>query len=442
MRVAGVCSLFILLVTPAVRGQNDSARSYPFGDSSFANLHFQLTTISQYHADFHELYHGRNSIQATAESATSVTSTLFAGVHLWSGAALYVNPELSGGSGLSGVTGIAGFVNGETPRIGDPAPAISVARVYFQQTIDLPGAEVEHLSDLQNQLAQDVARSRLTITAGKYALSDLFDNNAYSHDPRSQFENWALMENGAWDYPANTHGYTYAFTIGLRVEEWSVQASTAAEPREANGATLEYRSGAHGETLEVERDYSLDGLNGAFRLLFFDNTADMGSYALATQQSSSSPDVAGTREYGRVKYGIGLNLQQELSPNVGSFMRLGWSDGKNETWAFTEIDRTISLGLSLSGNLWNRGHDMAGVAGVINGLSQDHKVYLEAGGYGFIIGDGALTYSPEVIAETEYKLALTEFVSLTADYQFVLNPAYNRDRGPIHVLGLRAHIEI
>ena len=200
----------VIIIAPASAQRSTSTF---FKDTTQTTFHFQLTTIYQYHGPFDAAYTGQNSLKPYAESATSLTSTLFAGVELWKGASLYINPEIAGGSGLSGVTGIAGFTNGETPRIGNPTPTVTLARAYYQQIIGLSNKGTEHIADGQNQIAQDAPMDRLTMTLGKFALSDFFDNNAFSHDPRMQFENWALMENGAWDYPANTHGYTEALVI-------------------------------------------------------------------------------------------------------------------------------------------------------------------------------------------------------------------------------------
>jgi high affinity Mn2+ porin len=417
----------------------DSTRYY-LADTSRATFHFQLTTIYQYHPPFQATYTGQNSLKPYAESATSLTSTLFAGVKLWNGASIYIDPEIAGGSGLSGVTGIAGFTNGETPRIGNPAPSITLARAYYQQIIGLSNKGTEHIPDGQNQIAQDAPIDRLTMTLGKFALSDFFDNNAFSHDPRTQFENWALMENGAWDYPANTHGYTEAFVIDAKFGDWSARASTAAEPTYANGPTVEYRAGAHGETVEIEHRQTFGEQSGTVRLLLYNNTAQMGNYDEALSSPQFDTDVTKTRQYGRNKYGFGLNIDQEITDAIGAFIRAGWSDGRNETWAFTEIDRTVSLGALLQGKLWERDGDYAGIAGLMNGLSDDHRRYLATGGYGFIIGDGALNYAPETIAEIFYALKIRDEFIFTGDYQFVANPAYNADRGPVSVWSLRAHV--
>jgi high affinity Mn2+ porin len=442
-RFSAISSLILFTLGFARVGLADPADStrYFVTDTSIATFHFQFTTISQYHGDFHAAYSGLNSLSPHAEQETSVTSTLFAGIRLWHGAGLYFNPEMSGGNGLSGVTGMAGFTNGETPRIGSPASTITIARVYLQQSVALSNAGTEHLPDGQNQLAMDVPRDRFTITVGKYALSDLFDNNSYSHDPRGQFENWALMENGAWDYPANTHGYTYALTLEAKMGDWSARAGTAAEPTEANGSTLTYESGAHGETVELEHRHSISGDSGVVRVLLYNNTADMGNYDEALSNPKYDTNVVNTRQLGRNKYGFGIDAEQAIATNIGAFLRASWNDGRNETWAFTEIDRSVSLGLSFNGTMWHCNNDVFGIAGVMNGLSDDHRRYLAAGGYGFIIGDGALNYAPETILEAYYLLAVTDAIVLTADYQFVANPAYNADRGPVSVISARAHVQ-
>ena len=436
-------SAFLLLLV-AFSGRSfatpvDSARNF-LSDTTLATFHLQLTTITQYHPAFNAAYSGKNSLNSNAEEATSVTSTIFAGVKLWQGASFYFNPELAGGNGLSSVTGIAGFPNGETPRIGDPAPTITIARAYVQQAIGLPSDGTDHIPDDQNNIAQDLPKNRIMLTIGKFALTDFFDGNSYSHDPRTQFENWALMDNGAWDYPANTHGYTLAVAMGITLADWSLRVSTAAEPTEANGQTLAYNAGEHGETVELEHRHSFGDQAGIIQFLAFNNTADMGNYDEALSNPKYDTNVVNTRQAGRNKYGFGLNIEQAISGNIGAFMRVGWNDGRNETWAFTEIDHTVSLGFSFNGAMWHRNNDVAGIAGVVNGLSQDHERYLAAGGYGFIIGDGALNYEPEMIVEAYYLIALTDAFSLTADYQFVANPAYNADRGPVNVVGVRAHV--
>jgi len=404
------------------------------------NLHFQATVVTQHHGTFEAPYSGRNSLVATPETKTSFTTTLFLGVRLWSGAGLYFDPEVSAGAGFSNVTGIAGFPNGEIYRVGVTRATLVVARAYLQQTFGF-GDETEALENGPNRLPGLVPARRLVLTCGKFSLTDFLDDNRFSHDPREQFLNWALLGNGAWDYAADTRGYTWGVATEYRQPGWAFRAAAVMVPTEANGFQLDTRiADAHSFNLEGERRYRLFGRPGASRLIFYRNVARMGSYREAIEESPVAPDVTATREYGRDKNGVGLNVEQEVADGAGVFLRLGWNDGRNETWAFTEIDRAAALGTSWSGAAWGRKADRFAGALIVNGLSPDHRDYLAAGGYGFIIGDGKLRYGLETILEAYYSFALPHGLSLTADYQHVVRPAYNRDRGPVDVFGLRAHL--
>lgn len=423
-------------------------------DSSKPNpwsVHFQLTVIDQIHSGFKAAYSGTNSLADTVEpGATSITTTLFLGRKLWNNAAIYVNPELSGGRGLSGAVGVAGALNGETYRIGDPAPVVSVARAYLQQIIPLGHAGTETVTDAANQVAGRLPSSRITLTAGKFAISDFYDRNSYSHDPRSQFFNWALMSNGSWDYPANTRGYTWGLVADWIQPEWAIRLSSVAVPRIANQPELEYVFGkAHSETVELEHQLHIGRLPGVIRLLLSHTASKAPSYkqgmaALTDHDSILLAVISGYTEnkaYGGHKTGIGLNFEQQVSNSIGAFARAGWNDGKYATWAFTEIDQTLQAGLTFNGSRWKRPNDVAGIAGVINGISAGHRAFLKAGGNGFIIGDGNLNYGHEGILETYYNAKLFDNVWVTLDYQFVNNPAYNKDRGPVHAFAIRGHIE-
>lgn len=406
------------------------------------NLHFQQTIITQAKPGFNAKYSGTNSLSPKSESATSFTTTLFGGARLWKGAEFYFNPEMAGGKGLSQALGVAGFTNGETFRIGSPAPAIYIARAYLIQTFGW-GNEVDTLADDANQLAGLRKKRYFSIRAGKFGLSDLFDNNAFSHDPRSQFMNWSLMDNGAWDYPANTRGYVFGTAFEFGQPNWTLRLAATMVTNTANGSIWDGKIGkAHAFTLEYEKRYNIGGEKGTLRILGYDNSAMMGSYRLAILQNPIAPDITSTRAYGRDKYGFGVNLEQNINANLGMFAKTSYNDGKTETWAFTEIDRTISLGAILKGDAWKQKDAEAGLAFVVNGISKDHRNYLADGGYGFIIGDGKLNYAPEMITELYYKFnAYQKKLFLTPDYQFVINPAYNKDRGPVHVFSLRAHVE-
>ena len=404
------------------------------------SLHGQSTLISQYHGGFPQAYSGTNSLVARREIKTSFTATLFAGARLWSGGEIYLNPELAQGRGLSGVLGVAGFTNGEIARVSSPDLTLYRARLFFRQTFGL-GGNREYVEADQNQLAGYQDGSRLVLTVGNFSALDIFDDNSYSHEPRSQFINWALLTNGAWDFPADARGYTNGVALELINPGWALRGGLLMEPREANGLPLDNRfSKAHGGVVELERSYALQDRPGKVRLLAYANRANMGSYRAALAASPIGPDITQTRRLS-TKRGGGLNVEQQLADDLGAFLRAGWNDGKTESWAFTEIDRTLSGGISLKGARWGRANDVLGVAGIVNGLSNDHRDYLAAGGYGFIVGDGQLNYGRESILESYYSLAVVKGLSLSLDYQYIQNPAYNKDRGPVSVWSSRIHYE-
>ncbi len=414
------------------------------------SYHFQLTAINQTHPSFKANYSGNNSLSNQSESKRlSLTTTLFVGHTLWKNAALYFNPEITGGSGISNARGIAGFTNGETFRIGSTEPVLYIARLFFKQNFPLKNTGYETVASDANQVEEKIPASRITISAGKISLSDFFDNNAYSHDPRSQFMNWSLMSNGAWDYPADTRGYTQGIVAELIKPGYAIRFSSVLVPRKANGLQLDYKiTKAHSETVELEKNWKARR-PGAIRLLAFHTISQAPDYNTTLTQvkngdSSSVNEYTGIQEwkkYGGVKYGFGINAEQELSNTTGAFLKASWNDGKTATWAFTEIDRSISAGINIKGNSWKRPNDNIGIAQVINGLSKDHQAFLNAGLYGFIIGDGKLNYGAEAITEIYYQAKIASSFFISADYQFVNNPAYNKDRGPVHVFAIRGHIE-
>ncbi|WP_448701203.1 carbohydrate porin [Mucilaginibacter sp. AW1-3] len=408
--------------------------------------HFQLTVVDQSHNSFKAPYSGDNSLNPASEEALSITTTLYFGRKLWKNASVYFNPEVSGGSGLSEARGVAGFPNGETFRIGSPAPAVYLARLFYRQYIPLSNSR--DLADADaNQLREYVPRERIVITAGKFALSDIFDNNQYSHDPRSQFLNWALMSNGGWDYPANTRGYTDGLVVEYIKQGWALRVAGTLVPTYANGPDFDYNYfKANGSTIEFTKDLNINNHKGVIRLLAYRNTSKAPAYREVidnyNNKTDVSLDVINGKNYGGVKYGFCLNGEQELSKNLGMFLRAGWNDGKTATWVFTEIDQTAGIGFSYKGTAWHRPDDIFGIAADVNGLSQDHRDFLAVGGYGFIIGDGKLpNYKPENIFETYYSAQINKNLFLSVDYQFVANPAYNADRGPVNFFAIRAHVE-
>ncbi len=405
--------------------------------------HSQGTVVSQGNWKFHSPYEGPNSLRPILNYRTTETATLYLDGKLWDGADVVFNPEISGGEGLSRTLGMAGFPNGEATRVGRPQPTPYVARLFLRQVIGLGGGQ-EDVEDGPNQFAGKRDVDRVTVRIGKMAATDVFDDNAYSHDPRTQFLNWSLMTNGAWDYPANTRGYSYGITVEYNQKDWAWRYGIFGEPAEANGEDIDPRFlKANGNVTEFEYRFDADGRPGKVRLLGYWNNAHMGSYREALQLAAltgTPPDVTLTRAY-RTKYGFGLNLEQELDDDLGMFARLGWNDGQTESWAFTEIDRTAEVGLVWKGTSWCRPEDRFGLAAVVNGLSAAHRDYLAAGGLGFIIGDGALRYGPEEIVEAFYNLQVRKGIVIGFDVQGVNHPAYNRDRGAAAIAGVRAHFE-
>lgn len=428
--------------------QNDSSTTSP----SWFDLHFQMTSITQGRDALRAQYSGQNSLRTPSETAMSLTATLFFTARLWQGADLTFHPEIAGGEGLSGATGVAGFPNGETFRVGQAKPVLYPARLYLRQRFDFTN-ERDTISTIsgkslssQNELFQKSGTtSHLTLVLGKFSAADFFDESSYSHDPRMQFLNWSLMSAGAWDYPADTRGYTIGAAAKWTINNWAFSTMFTMVPTTANGLELDTRIGeAFGAALQAEHHYALSGRKGIMRILAFRNIANAGTYRDAVRLALplQSPDITQTRRYATAKFGFVLGVEQELSNNLGLFARASWNDGTSETWAFTEIDHSVCAGIQLDGNLWQRTDDVIGIASVLNGISGDHRQYLADGGYGFIIGDGALRYAPEWISEFYYRFQLNNWCSISADYQCVVNPAYNQDRGPVvHIGAVRIHVE-
>jgi high affinity Mn2+ porin len=406
------------------------------------NFHFQQTIITQYKPSFRATYSGQNSLSTGSETQSSITSTFYGVARLWKGAEVSFNPEVSGGAGLSKTLGVAGFPNGETFRVGSAEPKIYIARLYFKQNFEW-GNEKDTVTDDYQQLAGLKSKRYFSLAVGKFGMADFFDDNNFSHDPRTQFMNWALMDNAAWDYPANTRGYVLGATAEFGQPNWTLRFAFTLVTTRANESVWDAKLGkANTQTLEFEKRYIIDGQKGTVRILAFSNNGKFGNYRLAIAQNPSAPNVDTTQAYGRHKYGFGVNADQYLSKDFGVFAKASYNDGHTQTWFFTEIDRSLTFGAVLKGSSWKRNDDELGLAFIANGLSTDHRDYLSAGGYGFLIGDGKLNYASELIAELYYKInAYQHKFWLTPDYQFILNPAYNKDRGPVNVLGIRAHVE-
>ena len=440
----------VLSEAPGVAAEQDagkpSAATPESHEAKNWSLHGQATSVTQEHFSIHSPYRGTNSLNPDREYKTSYTITLFAGLRLWRGGEFYLNHETQAGMGLSKTLGIASYPNGEIYRVDNPEPKASLVRYYYKQTFGMGGGQ-EFLEDGQNQIQGYTASDRFTVLVGKFSLNDFFDTNKYAHDPRTQFFNWSLMDTGAWDYAADTRGYTHGFMLELNRNDWTLRYAAVMVPKQANQMFMEwekYPVVARGDNVEFEFRYRLASRPGAVRLLGYMNHAHMGNYRQATQQGEvdGSVDIATTRTYS-VKKGAALNLEQEVAADTGVFCRLGWNDGVTETWAFTEIDRSVAVGFSGKGATWSRSHDSYGLALMVNGVSPDHRDYLAAGGYGFIVGDGKLSYAPEKALEVYYNIGVwDEYLQVTPDFQYISNPAYNQDRGPVAIYGLRLHAQI
>jgi high affinity Mn2+ porin len=415
-------------------------------DQSFErwNLYYQATSIGQYHGTFRSPYEGPFSLQDRTEADVSLTTTLFFTFRLAQNTLFVFDPEIAGGRGFSGVNGVANSTNGELPRVASATPKPYIARLYITQDFGF-GPEKEKLESDENQPAGERPMTRYSITVGRFTLTDFFDNNRYSHDPRTQFMGWAVMYNGAWDYPADTRGYTWGWVHEFHTKNWSLRYASAAEPRVANGLRFDRRILVNrGDTFEEERRYSVRGHPGAVRLLEYANHARAGNYAEAiklSEETGTRPDVTATRKNGTLKYGAGISADQEITKDFGIFGRLGWNDGKTESFAFTAIDRLFTGGVSLAGTKWKRKNDVVASELTVSGLSAVHQEYLALGGYDFLIGDGKLNYGTENVWESYYNARLFKGFSTTFDLQHIQNPAYNRDRGPVWVESIRLHME-
>jgi len=416
------------------------------------NIHVQNTDVVQGYPGFSARYSGQNSLPTGGQVRESISLDLTSGVRLWPGAQACLDAMMWQGFGINNTLGAAGFPNGEAFRLGTSVPNGAITRLFVRQTFGFGGG-VDSVPDAPLTLAGTQDASRLTLTLGRFSAKDVFDNNAYANDPRTQFMNWALMANQAWDYPADSIGYTTGMTAEWKQSAWTVRSGVFQLPSVSNGLTYENRflkwpydgaaaSGpileSWGTVVELEHRHVVGDHPGAVRLLAYLNRADMGSYAAAVDALTRPADLVATRDY-RHKFGFGLNLEQEVSANVGLFSRLGWSDGRNEAWVFSDVDYSVTSGVSLRGGAWGRPDDTLGCAGVLNGLSGDHRAFFKAGGRGILSGDGDLAYGWEKILETYYSVGLWKSVSTSLDYQFIADPAFNRDRGPVHVFAARLH---
>jgi high affinity Mn2+ porin len=406
-------------------------------------IHGQATNVWLLQPAFRSPYRGTHSLRAGANGRETVDVTVYAGIRPWPGAEIWINPEVDQGFGLSDTFGVAGYVSGEAYKVGKAQPYVLVQRGFLRQTIDL-GGETEKLEPDLNQLGGTQTANRLVFTIGKYSVVDIFDTNKYAHDPRNDFFNWSIIDQGAFDYAANSWGYTYGGSAEWYQDWWTARAGVFDLSQAPNTAALSHGFGQGQFVAELEERHSLWDQPGKLKFLYWLTRGRLGTYLDAISLGAAAgqtPSTSDVRRF-RTKDGFGLNLEQQLATDFGIFARASMSQGTVEEVDFTDINKSISGGLSLTGSRWGRPNDTVGVAGAINRISHQGKLYLAAGGLGGIIGDGQLPNAgPEQIIEAYYSVALFNFAHFTADYQFIKNPAYNRDRGPVSVFGLRLHVQ-
>ena len=428
-----------MLMGASVQAQDATPESEPW------NAKFQATYIWQKHPGFSAAYSGVNSLLPSPEKSYSFTSTAFLGLRLARGTELYFNPEAVQGVAFSGLTGLGGLNNSELQKTAGARLKLYRARLFVRQTWGL-GGEREAVESEANQLGGSRDKNRVVLSAGNLAVSDLFDTNAYAHDGRTQLMNWSFLTHGAYDFAADARGYSWGAALEYFGDDWAIRAGRFAQPKEPNGLPLDFAIGRHyGDQLELEKSYELFGQPGKARLLVFRNHVFTGGFSDALANAAVTggvPDTALVRRL-RSKTGVGLNLEQALGSDVGAFARLARSNGETEVYAFAEIDRSLSVGTTIQGNSWGRPGDSVGLAYAQNGLTSSHQAFLAAGGIGFFVGDGRLNYRTEKIVEGYYSLGLPLLRSsaLSLGMQYIRNPGYNADRGPVKVVSVRLHTE-
>jgi high affinity Mn2+ porin len=440
---AGLNYQFGNILTSSDQGPTASAAL----DTDRVNFHGQTTFVEQAYPSFRSPYEGANSLPGTGLGRETFDATLYAGVRLWQGAELWVNPEVDQGFGFADTHGVAGFPSAESYKLGAAYPYTRLQRAFVRQTIDL-GGETEKVDADINQFAGSRTADRLVLTLGRFAIVDIFDTNKYANNPKTDFLNWSLINAGTFDYAGDAWGYTYGAAAEWYQGRWTLRGGIfdlSATP--AGGVSpaaygLDPTFDQFQLVGEIEARYELWGQPGKIKATGFLSRGRAGDFAdaVALAELTGQPaDINAVRSY-TSRPGVSLNLEQQVTETLGVFARAGWADGNVEPWDFTDIDRTVSGGVSLSGKPWGRPDDTIGVAGVVNGIAGVHAAFLNAGGLGILIGDGQLPHPGlEQIMETYYSYALSSSTHLSFDYQFIANPGYNTDRGPVNVFSGRVH---
>jgi hypothetical protein len=428
---------------------------FPHPEDSRFLIGGQANIIFQADGPFHSPYEGTNSFIGRGEYKTSLIGTLCLGAQLRrdprTETDVIFDLESAGGRGLSEAFGLAGFTNLDVVRNPSLGPTPYVARAQLHQTIGFTNKMVES-TRTPFSLATQVPERRLELHVGKLGMPDFFDLNSVGSDSHLQFMNWTVDNNGAWDYDADTRGYTYGIVTEYFDKNWAARYGIALMPTVANGIDLVWNlRQASGQNWEFElRKPLLGGLlpadrKGVIRVLGYVNHAHMGLYRVANQAYLSgedpTPEITKHETYGAVKYGFTLNAEQELTTNLRAFTRIGWNEGQHESFAYTEDDQTVEFGGDYSGRRWSRPYDKLGVTFVSNAIKADHQAYLKLGGLGFLLGDGKLNYAREDILESYYNLHTWRGIFYALDLQYINHPGYNQDRGPVLVESVRMHVD-
>ena len=424
------------LTSPAIAADGDST------PQTWA-IHGQATFVLQAHPDLRSPYEGPNSLRGQGEAKETFDATLYAGFRPWSGAEIWVNPEIDQGFGLSNTLGVAGFPSGEAYKVGKAQPYAKLPRWFLRQTINLGGDSEKVDADL-NQLGGRQRSNRLVVTVGKFSVVDVFDTNEQAHDPRSDFMNWTIIDAGTFDYAANAWGYTYGAAAELYAGPWAFRAGAFDLSDVPNSERLDPRFSQYEFDGEIEHRHSILGQPGKLKVTLYLNHGRMGRFEDAirlAEQTGGPADIAAVRQT-RNRAGISFNLEQQVSKSTAMFVKGGLTNGNIEPYEFTDVDRTLAVGATVKGTGWGRGDDTVGVAGVVNGITRVHQQFLHAGGLGILVGDGKLPHpGGEYLAEAYYDVALAKPLHLSFDAQLVVHPGYNRDRGPVPVGGLRLHAQ-
>jgi high affinity Mn2+ porin len=405
-------------------------------------VHGQFTYVEQETSDFNAPYAGPNSLSPN-RGAETTDATLYLGAQLWPGAEGWINAELDQGFGLDDTLGAAGFPSGEAYKVGKNQPYLRLPRLFVRQTLNLGDAR-ESVDAAANQLGGSRSVDRVVITVGKFSVVDLFDTNKYAHDPRADFLNWTDVDAGTFDYAADSWGYSAGAAIEWYQGAWTLRGGLFDLSTIPNSADLDPGFHEFQSVLELERRHQIGTRSGRLALTVFDSRGRMGLLDQAVGLAASTGaavDIAAVRSY-RSRIGASLDLEQQLAADLGLFARMGKAGGNVEPYEFTDVDRTVSAGLSLQGNRWHRPDDTIGLAAIDNGISAERERYLNAGGLGILVGDGRLPHpGPEEIIETYYSLGILKAAHLSFDYQWIDHPAYNRDRGPVSVVAVRLHAQ-